>query len=180
MEDAARVSQVTAGRIREVRERRRWSQEELAKRLGELGAPVDRATVARTEGGTRGLSLDDALLYAAALGVAPVYLFTPVGTSPTIVVAPQLVVDPIRVRHWMRGNSKLTDEDDARTYFSEVPTEVWVAQQRRGVQHLLGLVQAFVDAAGDDDREQMGEVLDDMNAELDRQRTELAREKGRR
>ncbi len=177
MEETARVSQVTAGRIREVRERRRWSQEDLAKRLGELGAPVDRATVARTEGGARGLSLDDALVYAAAVGVAPVNLFTPVNSTPALVVAPELVVDPILARQWIRGLAALRQED-ARTYFSEIPTEEWVAQQKRGVQHLLGLVQAFVEAAGADDRQRMADLVDDMNAELERQRTDLSRSKG--
>jgi transcriptional regulator with XRE-family HTH domain len=178
MQEAVRVSKVAAGRIREIRERRRWSQEDLAKRLGELGAPVDRATVARTEGGTRGLSLDDALLYAAALGVAPVYLFTPVDSTPELVVAPELVINPIIARQWMRGLAALREEDN-RTYFSEIPTEEWVAQQKRGVHHLLGLVQAFVEAAADDDRARMVHLIEGMNDELERQRTDLGPAEGR-
>jgi transcriptional regulator with XRE-family HTH domain len=49
-------SEVFAERMQEVRERRRWSQQELADRLDELGWPTDRSTLARIEGKSRGVA----------------------------------------------------------------------------------------------------------------------------
>ena len=59
-----RPSDVFRQRVVEARKRRGWSQAELAELLG-----VSRSSVTTFENGTRGVSLDDALSYCAALGL---------------------------------------------------------------------------------------------------------------
>jgi transcriptional regulator with XRE-family HTH domain len=63
--------------IRELRRRHGWTQQELADRLNQLGAHIDRAAVAKVELEKRRLTLDEAFHYALALDVAPVHLLVP-------------------------------------------------------------------------------------------------------
>ncbi len=111
--------QTFARQVRETRERKPWSQEQLASRLKGLGVDWDRATLARLETGKRKASLDDAMLLAAALGVSPQYLFLPRSSEP-VQLAPNLTVDVRLARDWMRGLATLRGADE-RTFFTEVP-----------------------------------------------------------
>lgn len=100
-------SQFFSERMRETRERRRWSQQDLALRLGEMGAPTDRATVARTETGARGISLDDALMLAAALEVSPLALILPDDEDDRVALAPSYKIDAELLRRWLVGVAPL-------------------------------------------------------------------------
>lgn len=115
-------------RIRELRQRHNWSQQDLADVLNnQFGVPVDRATIARVELGNRELSLDEALLYALALNVAPVHLFVPVGTKDKDADEPvrlglNLECSPAEMRAWIRGQRPLLPQDP-RTYYMAVPVK---------------------------------------------------------
>jgi transcriptional regulator with XRE-family HTH domain len=77
--------EIFAKRVREVRGKRGWKQEQLAERilelkgkdpaLGQLNA--QRVSVARTEKGERNPTIDDLFLFASALGVSPLELVLP-------------------------------------------------------------------------------------------------------
>ena len=151
---ARRPSEIFAERVRAVREARRWNQQDLADRLAEIGAPTDRATVARTETGARGISLDDAITYSVALGSQLIHMVVGV-TGERVALAPDLDVSDVTARRWLRGQLSLEDEHEAlqgdeRTYFSEIPEEEWLAQQRFGIGMLLRQVEGLVDAAVDE------------------------------
>ena len=164
-------SEVFAERMQEVRERRRWSQQELADRLDELGWPTDRSALARIEGKSRGVSLNDAVAIAAALGPSLNSMVVPLGSPKGVQIelAPKLWVGPSQARSWLRGNGPLR-EQDRRTYFTEVSDEEFHRVQQTGVSVMLGLLQQIVDALLNDDRESAAELVDDLNRQLARER----------
>jgi transcriptional regulator with XRE-family HTH domain len=65
---------VVAARVREVRDRKGWSQAELARRMTEAGSPMTQTAVARLEGGGRRVLVDELLALARVLDVPPVSL----------------------------------------------------------------------------------------------------------
>jgi transcriptional regulator with XRE-family HTH domain len=146
--------------MRETREKQRLTQQALAERVADLGVPIDRATIARIETGTRGVSLDDALLLAAALNVAPVHLFTPMDDDAPVAVAPKAEAPAHRVRDWVRGQGgPLLDPEPGPTpehhaaYFTEIPVSEWAAYDSLGMRAVLRHIQflARAAAAGDTD-----------------------------
>jgi transcriptional regulator with XRE-family HTH domain len=178
-----RPSEVFAESLRRVRERRRWTQQDLADRLGELGAPTDRATIARTENNNRGLSLDDALLYALAVGAAPANMITITEDGGPIALAPKLSVMPVEARYWIRGSAILGGplplSGDDRTYATEVSDEEWVALQKYAMRGVIDDVQRLVNAVGardatPEEKDTIGELIDRINASLEQlQRREV-------
>jgi transcriptional regulator with XRE-family HTH domain len=116
-------SQIFARRVRETRKRRDWTQEELAARLTEIGRPTTQATIARIEAATstraRNVTLDEAFAFAAALGVAPLYLFLPRERDERVAVTRNITVDAGRAQDWLVGTLRLRDSDDLGTFLSE-------------------------------------------------------------
>jgi transcriptional regulator with XRE-family HTH domain len=92
-------AQTAIGRIRELRQRHGWTQQQLTDRLNQLGAHTDRAAVARVELGQRSLALDEAFLYALALDVAPVHLFAPIEDSERVTLGPNVECSPAELFH---------------------------------------------------------------------------------
>jgi transcriptional regulator with XRE-family HTH domain len=168
-----RPSEVFADNLRGIRERRRWTQQDLADRLAELGAPTDRATIARTETRQRGVSLDDAFLYAAAVGASPLTMTTVSAEGNPIAIAPNLHHTPYDTRDWIRGNLELRPED-ARTYQTEVPEEDWIARQRHFLSGAIYDVNRLVRAFADDNRDDIPRLIDQINTQLTMLATEEA------
>lgn len=158
------------------RKQPRWSQEALAAAVSELGEPMHQATVAKIESGTRGISLDDAMGIAAALGVSPVHMVAAsfLQDVDRVAVAPKLPATTSLVRGWMRGQSPLR-EQDARFFFTEVSEEEWLAQQQVGLQAILSMVQDLIEAVVADDRDRVADLLDGIYQEVQRQRAALER-----
>lgn len=115
------LRETTIERIRELRLARGMTQQDLADRLSQLGARVDRTAVAKVEKGTRELALAEAFQYAWALHVAPVHLFVPTDSDEPINIGPDMEASPFEVRLWIRGQRPLFQ--DARAYFSSVPED---------------------------------------------------------
>lgn len=173
---ALRPSEVFAARMRYLRKRKDWTQQDLADRLLEMGAPTDRATIARTESLARGLSLDDGVLYGAALGGALAHMVgTPTleqGVGTPIAIAPKVTVPPGRMLQWVRGSMPLRPEDE-RIFFEEVSEEERLARERYHLRWVLARVQDLIDAVVNEERETAANIIDDINAALERQRREL-------
>ena len=115
--------QATRERIRELRKRHGWTQQNLADALNRLGAHTDRAAVAKVELGKRGLALDEAFLYALALDVAPVHLFAPIDSDERVSLGPNIECSPVKMRAWIRGLAPMFPQQNPRTYFAEVPLD---------------------------------------------------------
>ncbi len=118
---AARApGEVFRHRLREAREARGMSQRELVMRVNSsLGLDMKQPTVTRIERGERKVTLDEMVVFALALDVAPVHLLVPIDSDEPIRLAPNLEASPYDTRAWIRGAMPLFQ--DPRVYFSTVP-----------------------------------------------------------
>ncbi len=137
--EAVAPVQALARRVREVRTARGWSAQELAQRCAALGMPaLDRSTIANIESGRRQrVGVDELLVLALALGVAPVHLLVPL-TEQWYAATPDRVTGTSRVREWVRGNYPMHGADvndpaarsaDREMYLSQrpAPADDWTA-----------------------------------------------------
>jgi hypothetical protein len=116
------ASELLAGRIRELR-LGRWSLNEFAARMRDLGVPLHKTTVTKVENAERRVHLDELLAFAYALDVAPVHLFVPPDLQREDVqveVVPGVAPGPYVLRKWIRGEVPLRGQD-ARRYELNVP-----------------------------------------------------------
>lgn len=107
------------------------SAQELADRVKRLGGRLDRAAISKIESRTRNVSLDEALLLALALNVAPVHLFLPRDDEEEVTVAGgSPSIRAADARAWLRGVEPLSSVDD-RTFRTEVPSSEWERRSQR-------------------------------------------------
>jgi transcriptional regulator with XRE-family HTH domain len=183
-EATKRPSEAFAEQMRIQRERKGWSQKQLAARLAKLGFDVHQTTIGKWEAGERRITLDEALAISVALDVSPAhmvagsYLGGAFGRASIGLTANTDPVSPREMRMWVRGQRPLWGQDEKR-YYTEVAPDEWVAMQRAGVTTLLRSVQELVDAWADGDRESAGEIIEAIDDELERQRRALDRETSR-
>jgi transcriptional regulator with XRE-family HTH domain len=113
------IDEVIARRLREVRDDRHWTQQQLSDELTRLGKPMDRTTVAKVEKGSRQARADELVALAAALDCAVVDLLLPVENEP-VALTPKLKVDGARAHEWAEGGAPL-DAKNARHYARQRP-----------------------------------------------------------
>ncbi|MEU9581074.1 helix-turn-helix domain-containing protein [Streptomyces chilikensis] len=115
-------------RVREARNRKGMTAQELADRLKESGVPWDRGTVTKLETGRRqNVSVVELLALARALDVAPIHLLVPLEDGGTYMATPNEPVKTARARYWIRGLVPL-GRTDVRVFRTEVPSselEAW-------------------------------------------------------
>ncbi len=118
--------EVFARRLAQVRGRKRWSQEELARRTKDIGSPISRETIAKIESGgqrARNVKLEEVLALSYALGVPPLHMFVPFEADGRLrIVSRRRSVSTIIARRWLRAQDTLDDEDPA-FFFSELPID---------------------------------------------------------
>jgi transcriptional regulator with XRE-family HTH domain len=119
-EQGKRPSDVLAAQLPRIRNRLELTAQQLADRIADMGGSLDRAAISKIEVGKRGVSLDEAIEIAAALGIAPIHLFLPRDDGAPVCVAPDLEVPAAQARAWVRGYEPLEGMDE-RTYRIEVP-----------------------------------------------------------
>lgn len=131
-----RPAQIVARRVREARTSRGWTQKELAEeKLAEVGYPKTRETLTKLESGrNRDVSIDDVFALAAALGVSPVHLLTPLEDEVTVEITRTVRYPAKLVRAWIRGQVQLPmlpDVDLRQIPKSELLVAVrgWVRQE---------------------------------------------------
>ncbi len=98
------TTEAFARRMRRYREKRRWSQEDLARELTVAGWKVDRTQIARIESRHRGIALDEALMIAWVLSVPPALLYLPLGDADEVAITPNEKLQPIRALQWVTGD----------------------------------------------------------------------------
>jgi transcriptional regulator with XRE-family HTH domain len=96
-------SEVFARRLSETRAKRGVSQAALAKAVTEGGLPMSKTAVLRLEKGKRGISLDEALAFAApgALNAVPAYLLSP-PEGAVVAVRDGFGFDGEGIREWLQ------------------------------------------------------------------------------
>ncbi|MEU2251166.1 helix-turn-helix transcriptional regulator [Streptomyces sp. NPDC019224] len=118
-----------AERVREAREQRRLTAQQLADRLAAQGIAWQRSTVAKLENGNReNVSLTEWLALAAALNVAPVHLLVPIDVADDAAyqVTPETTVPVVVAREWIRGSRQLPGER-RREFTAQAPEGEWVS-----------------------------------------------------
>lgn len=107
------VGEAVAVNVRQVRERRRLSQQQLASKMGDLGRPVQASTIAKIEGGDRRVDVDDLLVLAVALNVAPARLLVPdTGMDDEVAITKSVRMPGWSVWAWANGEHSLSSEED--------------------------------------------------------------------
>jgi hypothetical protein len=179
-----RPSQTFVAQVRIQRERKAWSQSQLATSMAQLGFPVHQTTIGKWEAGDRRVLLDEALAMCVALDVSPAdmlagsYLDSSVDSALIVLSPITPPVTPRQMRLWVRGRQPLWGQDEKR-YTTEVAPDEWAAMQRAGVSELLRSVNGLVEAWGRHDRDAAAELIEAIHDELDRQRRALEREPGK-
>jgi len=137
---AASLTTTIAGRIGDLRQRRGWSANDLAKRCAEQGLPgLNRSVLANLESGRRRyVTVDELLTLSLVLGVSPIHLLLPTDDYAQVEVTPTVAEAAGWVRPWIGGRTVLPAqvgtgegayrraEDD---YFREAPEREQRARQ---------------------------------------------------
>lgn len=171
------ASDVVAQRVQELRKRQGQTAKDLAERCRQMGAPnMTASVIANIESGRpapdgrrrRQVTLEEWLILAQALHVAPIHLLVPTGDEHTRYQLTPESPQPTHglrsegagwVREWIKGEAALTFTNE-RIYCTEVPTEEWKSRerQRREGNEAYKQVWEAMKAAGiapvdEDDRE---------------------------
>ncbi|MEU7164991.1 helix-turn-helix transcriptional regulator [Streptomyces morookaense] len=160
------ASEVVAERVQELRKRQGLTAKDLAERCRLIGAlGLTASVIANIESGRRDLqgrrrrqvTLEEWLILAQALHVAPIHLMVPVDDNARFELTPEPPTPPHGlnregagwVREWIRGEAPLSFTNE-RIYRAEVPAEEWKSRERRqqeGLEVNKKLLEAF-EAAG--------------------------------
>lgn len=106
-EQAKRPSEILGDQVKEWRRKRNLSAQQLADRVAELGGTLDRVAISKLENGQRGVSLDEALMLAAALNVPPPLLILPLGSESRVRITDESVIHPHLALEWLAGQQPL-------------------------------------------------------------------------
>ena len=118
-ESAAPVETITR-RVREARNRKGMTAQELADRLKASGIPWDRGTVTKLETGRRqSVTVVELLALARVLDVSPLHLLVPL-EEVDYQVTPRERVPADRARQWIRGTKPLAGTD-LQIFWTEAP-----------------------------------------------------------
>jgi transcriptional regulator with XRE-family HTH domain len=96
------AEEVLRRRIREERESRDWTQQDLAEGMTEAGSPMTHDTISKIESGARRIYHGEAVLFAGVLEVPFVRLSSPLeGEEVAVRVDPRRpALRPIELRNW--------------------------------------------------------------------------------
>lgn len=159
---AKRPSQVFASRLEALRLSKNLSILDLVRKLERDGETLDRFAVSKIEKGKRGVSVDEAVALAAALGVDPVRLLLP--EDGHVEIAPKLVVRADDARSWLRGLKALPSQDET-TFFEGSPDDLKL--HRSGVLWLMEWVHKLAEATKRDDEDAQMLAMREIVSELD-------------
>jgi transcriptional regulator with XRE-family HTH domain len=154
-----RASQVFGERLKATRQRRRWTQQELAERMTDAGVPMSKTTLVRIEQGKgeRGLSLDEALAFAVVIGASPTHLLTPAADETIALTDKHQVLDALAIRDWLRTgvqSRSTTRNDDGRLVGEDnfVAGRSTAVMRERFERQIAELSEAMLDAYRGEDK----------------------------
>jgi transcriptional regulator with XRE-family HTH domain len=102
-ESAQNPWEVFGDRVREARDGRGWTQQQLADRMTERGYPIDRTMVLRVEKGRKHVSLREVFAFAVALDVDPLHLIIPLEDDAPVAITERVTLPAVTARKWIRG-----------------------------------------------------------------------------
>lgn len=108
---AKKPSEILAEQVARWRSRRGLTVEQLAARIADLGGAMGRVTLTKLENRARGVSLDEALLLAAALNVPPAILFFGLEREPRVRITSKSVIHPDLASQWLAGTAPLASTE---------------------------------------------------------------------
>jgi transcriptional regulator with XRE-family HTH domain len=124
------------------RSRQGLTADQLAERVVQIGGPVyDRATISKIENGQRGVGLNEAFIFAAALRVAPINLFVPIDNDQKFELTAAISTTPGYARPWVCGTHPLPGLED-KAFWTEVPDELWRKRSARLTDAQQGVHEA--------------------------------------
>jgi transcriptional regulator with XRE-family HTH domain len=157
-------SEAAAEELKRVRMRKGWNQQQLADRLYELGAPIDRATISKIETGDRRITLDEVFWFSYALGVTPTALILPRPFGSRVAVTPTTSLETWQAVDWFRGSyvAPGPENESDEIFFQEERIEAdAVAWQRHPeLTHLRDEAAIAVRIAMDGDTSNLRHQLD--------------------
>lgn len=115
------VGDVIAARVRSYRLQRGWSVRQLAEECARRGAPqLTAASLGNIERGReegakrkrRDVTVEELVILAYVLNVAPVLLILPLGTDDAVALAPGIAVHPYKALEWIDGRTALPGIDE--------------------------------------------------------------------
>lgn len=176
---AETVGEQVGEQIARVRRQRGWKQRQLADAVRARGSDLTRGAVAKIESGTRHVSLDEWLVFAAALNVPPLELLAPPDLHESVTVGDR-EEQVRRLRGWLRGDHPLDapagepaeDRDAVRAFHGAKPPEEyreWEASQHRAVRAAQALADQLRITHADDELEAAGSsevVSNNLRADL--------------
>ncbi|GGJ75910.1 hypothetical protein GCM10010123_02300 [Pilimelia anulata] len=111
-----RASAVVAAQVKSLRKRRGMSATVFTSRCAELGAPAMTLNVlANIETGRRGVSVDELLVFALVLDVAPAHLLAPPDDARHLAITDDVTVPDARTaEQWMVGRQPLPQSHAGR------------------------------------------------------------------
>jgi transcriptional regulator with XRE-family HTH domain len=121
----------------------------LASKCADLGLPLGRPAISKLENGLRQtITVDEVLVLARALGVAPLLLLFPIGAEESIEVLPGEVMRPFRAALWFTGEQPWPDDSDAEAkawWEGSFPAIAFRDHVRLadGYRHALRMAQLF-------------------------------------
>jgi len=104
--EGRKPSDVVVDRLIEARNKKGWSQRDLAQAMKEAGWTIDRTTIAKIESrGDRALNLklNELIAFAIVLGVSPVFLMVPGTNDVRVDVTPKFSFKTQDFHWWVSG-----------------------------------------------------------------------------
>lgn len=153
MSNPQSASDVVAQRVQELRKRQGLTAKTLAERCRMMGAPgMTASVIANIESGRpdldgkrrRLVTLEEWLILAQALHVAPIHLLVPVDDEHARYELTPECPQPTHglqregagwVRAWIRGETPLTFTNE-RIYRSEVPADEWKSRRQKEIENV--------------------------------------------
>ncbi|MBA3286825.1 MAG: helix-turn-helix transcriptional regulator [Acidimicrobiia bacterium] len=157
-------SEALRSRLLDLRNKRGWTQDEVASRMDELGYSWVRSTVAKVELGQRGVTVDELVALAYVLGASPAALL--VANAGPARIAPNIATSTENLWRWMTGakasGGRRIDPKrkvpqvppdpasvDRRFYLEACPDFVFLAETRlSGLRNLIGTIASVQSLAG--------------------------------
>jgi transcriptional regulator with XRE-family HTH domain len=163
------LQKVVGERIKWLRIRRGWLQDDLSALLQHAGIAIQQPTLSRIERGERALDMQEMLGFAVVLGISPLGLILP----DEEIEAGGRAFDEIRLRDFWRGLI-VPGWADALAYSDGMPADERSAYRLAGVERLVvAVTDRLLRAIGEGEKKLALDLLADIERTVGTIRDEL-------